>query len=377
MATADKTISFTVSAAAAAPAWFNAMADKTWATPVTNTLFSVRPSTLYGNFNSLTDAWTGGYVDQVRKEFGLCANGGHGDYGGNETYVCKLDVAAPAWVRLNNPSSPTGGSSGNSTAQGNYGDGTMRAVHGWNRCQFANGRVWYAGVDGMYSDGSWSTACWSFNRSTLQWVYHGIGIPSPGGGNIDGEGLCSIYEPTSGKIFALQAGASGAGIGMYSLDTNTFAIAQIANNFGSGKPKWGAAGLGYVFAGDTNNGRIGVIDAANPGAGITFRTPTGTFPGEPHGCVFHAPSRALLLWHGNGSSIIKIAIPANPLTGNYVVSTVAAAPGNTVTPSSPPVNGTFSRFNIIQDIGGGRSALVLVNNVNGPVYVYKLPVAGV
>lgn len=377
MATADKIITFNVSGPGGAPAWFTAMADKTWATPVTNTLDSVKPATLYGSHNAICTAWTGGYADQTRKEFGLCANGGHGDYGGNETYVVKMNVAAPAWVRLNNPSVASGGVDA-FNAKNDYGDGKMRAVHGWHRCTFGEDKVWYAGMDGTYSSGVQSSACWSFNRSSLTWQYLGLGIPSPGGGNLNTEAGAACYDPTSRKVWSTAVGGNAAGQGVWSVDCQTNAITQYAMDFGSGKPRWGAAGLGYAFFGDTQNGRIGVINTSNPGAGITFRTPTGgTFPGDSYGCVYHAASRALLLWHANGSSIIKIAIPANPLTGTYTISTITAAPSNIVTPTGAQPNGTYSRFNIIEDMGNGQSALVVVNSTTGATFVYKLPAAGV
>jgi hypothetical protein len=368
-----------------APAWFTAMADRTWSTPVTNTLDSVKPATLYGRHAGICDAWTGGFTDQVRKEYGLCANGGHGDYGGNETYVVKMNVASPAWVRLNNPSNPVGGTDARHS-MGNFGDGTMRPVHGWHRCTFGEGKVWYAGADGMFETGYQSSACWSFNRATLTWQHQGIAIPAPFGAfsNLNTEAGAACYDPVSRKVWSTATGQTepgasvGGGVGVWSIDCQTNAITTYPINFGSGNPRWAAAGLGFAFFGDTSNNRIGVIDTANPGAGITFRTPTGgTFPPDKSGCVFHAPSRALLLWHANGSSIIKIAIPANPLTGAYTISTIAAAAGNAVTPTGAQPNGTYSRFNIIEDMGNGQSALVVVNSTTGATFVYKLPAAGV
>jgi hypothetical protein len=360
-----------------APTWFLSMPDRTWATPVTNTLDSVKPSPLPpGSHAAICTAWTGGFVDPDRKEFGLCANGGHGDYGGNETYVVKLNVAAPAWQRLNTPSVASGG--GTFNAKNDYADGKMRSVHGWHRCTFGEGKVWYAGMDGIFSSGLQSSACWSFDRSTLTWEYLGLGIPNPGGGNLNTEAGAAVYDPVSRKVWSTATGGNAAGQGVWSVDVQTKAIVQYPITFGSGNPRWGAAGLGFVFFGDTSNGRIGVIDTSNPGAGITFRTPTGgAFPPDKSGCVFHAPSRALLLWHANGSSIIKIAIPANPLTGVYTISTIAAAPSNTVTPTGAQPNGTYSRFNLVPDMGNGQSALVIVNSTTGATFVYKLPAAGV
>ena len=48
---------------------------------------------------------------------------------------------------------------------------------------------------------------------------------------------------------------------------------------------------------------------------------------------------------------------------------------NAVTPSTAQSNGTFGRFNLMTI--GGIDVLVIVNDYNGPTYVYRLPDGGV
>jgi hypothetical protein len=95
--------------------------------------------------------------------------------------------------------------------------------------------------------------------------------------------------------------------------------------------------------------------------------------------VYHKPSRGVLVWNDSGSSLRKLSIPSNPLGTGYAWSTIGPGSGNAVTPRAfdGDFNGAFSKFNLIEDMGNGQSALCLVTSNAGPVYMYKLPVAGV
>lgn len=375
----------------AEPTWFANMGDKTWATPVSNTLDSVKP-VFGGDHPSVCTAWTGGCINEADREFILLANGGHGDYGGNEGYGCRLGVGSPAWERLSTPATASGGDTTGRTVvdthntQQNYGDGSMTAVHGWNRCCYANGRVWYPGIDGGFSAGNYSTAIWSWLRSTQVYTYHGLGITTIGGGNMIFQAGVGLYDRTNNLIWSCaREGANGSGQGLFSCNASTggsitaYGTGGSPVDFGSGDGGWGANcyDLGINIYGDVLNNRLAVLQTSSPSSGYTYRTPTGTFPIQGYGCVYHQPSRALLLWHNNGASLIKIAIPADPLTGSYAVTTVSASGSNAITPSAAATNGTFSRFNIIENMGNGQSALTLVNSTTGSTYVYKLPAAGV
>lgn len=103
--------------AGAVPAWWRNLSPGTWTTVASGaqqTLDSQRPAaianfpSLLANHGSLLTAWTGACTDQARREYLLCANGGHGDYGGNECYGLRLSQEQPAWVRLCEPT-PLGG----------------------------------------------------------------------------------------------------------------------------------------------------------------------------------------------------------------------------------------------------------------------------
>jgi hypothetical protein len=351
--------------------------------PVSNTLDAVKPNPLpSGNYGhrSICDSWTGGCVNQAGGELMLAANGGHTEYGGNEVYACAMRTESPAWARLTNPSSTSGGNASRNSA-GNYGDGTPRAVHGWHRCTFGNGRLWYAGLDGMYTpSGEWTTACYSFNRSTLRWTYHGLGLATLGG-DIDWQAGVGSYDPIGNRVWSSSgAGANSNGVSVYSVDAGSGAITT-HNIIHGRQPRCGAIAHDlrvWILVNPYQND-IAILNLADPNAGFEHTRPTGSPDAfsDGAGCVYHRASRALLFWDGYGANIRKLSIPPNPLTGAYTWSQVAPASNNPVVPSGPANEGTYGKFSIVEDMGNGQSALVLVNSTTGPVYVYKLPAAGV
>jgi hypothetical protein len=62
-----------------------------------------------------------------------------------------------------------------------------------------------------------------------------------------------------------------------------------------------------------------------------------------------------------------------------VVTEINPASGNSVTPQvasyqyGDQYRGTFSKFQMIEDMGNGQSAIVFVTSVFGSAFVYKLP----
>src|SRR6185436_1597589 len=107
--------------------------------------------------------------------------------------------------------------------------------------------------------------------------------------------------------------------------------------------------------------KIWVLNLANPSAGLTpIETGGSSSPGS--GAVYHKPSRAVLSWNNSGSTLRKLSIPSNPLGSGYSWSTISAASGNSVSPQAfdGDFQGSYSKFNIIEDMGNGQSALVLV-----------------
>jgi hypothetical protein len=383
VATTDKVIRFVVSAPGA-PSWFSAQTVKTWSTPVTNTIASV------GSGNAgIINPWTGGCADQVRGELLLVANGGHGDYSGNEVYALALRAASPSWVRLTNPSAATGGTDA-SNSQGNYGDGRMRPVHGWNQTTFANGRAWVCGMGGMYLSGNNSSAVWSFNRDAVgsgpfpvanaPWTYHGLAHTDTG--NMIMDGGVAAYDRVSGLVWAVPGiGTSSDGRAAFSVNATSGAITRYA--MGTNAPAGGHwAAIAYdtsprVMIIGTKQGPIRVINLETQtiSDAIVSGSPSGAV--EYCGAHYHQPSRAVLVYNTDfGTTIRKLKIPANPITGTYVWSAVTAATGGASPPGTLDANfrGVWNKFQLIEDMGNGQGALVTVHRVTGATYVYKLPV---
>mgnify|MGYP001198638826 CR=1 FL=1 len=377
--------------AGTAPKWFLDMPDNTWATPVVNRLDDVKPSPLPPGVEgqaAVCDDWTGGTVDQGRGEFILPAQGGHNGYYGNEVYAVALRDPAPAWRRVWGPSpnSSISTSGGGFNVKGAYADGQPRPVHGWNRpCCSSDGRVWLAGLDAMGSpEGFWSTACWSFdNRSRTGWTYHGLGVPNPPkpfGSAFSWQGGPAAYDRVTNRVWA--AAEYAVSDGGYSVDVATNEITRYnwvlpGNPFGGA---WSviAYDLRVWIVGSVHEKRLWILNLDNVSAGWIQKTTSGSPAAfdDGVGAVYHRPSRAILCWKDTyGASIRKLTVPADPFKGTYTWSTVNPAAANTVIPAPNPryPGRTYSKFQIIEDMGNGRSALCTVNSTVGATYVYKLP----
>ena len=408
-----------------APTWFLNMPDQTWTAIAGGAGYGaayqngaraadVGPSG--GTPAAIVSAWNGAMVDQSLGEFQMAAQGGHSDYGGNEVYVCQITAAVPGWVRLCDPT-PTSAQGPTVTTKNTdfpYADGRVRAGHTYNNQVAANGIIWKPCVPAQY-DSTEDTSCiYYFNRASLNgqtlpvpytsspWIdTHVLGMASWSGGNIGSgpvEGGSAVYDRFTGNIWQmLVAGVNGSGQGVYSFTTTNLSsvtATQWPFGLGSGSGvRWGALAYGLRNATDSgvwivfdngSGGRLLLADlqnpSSNPHGALTVATMSGSFPAFTYGggAVYHAASRAVLVWDNSGANIVKVAVPVTaPLTGTYAISTVTPSASNAVTPSAANSNGTYGRFNIIEDMGNGQSALVVYNDITQPIYVYKLPVAGI
>jgi len=165
-----------------APQWFVDQAPGTWSKiagasgqRIGDVLPGYQPWTSAGSASTIITSWTGGSVNQGRRELLLVANGGHADYSGNEAYGLQLGEATPRWRRLTDPTTSaqigTVDSSGrpvDNVSVAAYGDGRPRAMHTFQVPQFVDGRVWFA-YQNSYSSGPGSSCMgiWSFDREAL------------------------------------------------------------------------------------------------------------------------------------------------------------------------------------------------------------------
>jgi hypothetical protein len=378
-----------------APAWFVNMQDRTWATPVSNLLSAVRPSGVsVSDQNQVCDAWTGASVDQSRGEYIFAAQGGHGTYAGNEIYSCNLRNASPAWSRVWGASasvsaSGVSGSGGDSSLNGlgNYADGQPRCGHGYAQPASGNGKIWLAGISGMASsNGYWTTATYSFDRATQAWTYWGKGSPNAGTDGTNWEGAPAVVDTSTGTVWAKANGGDSNGlfscttagvIRTYNLPA-TVAVSTSGNGYSGfhaiiGR-YWVCVGTSYGTPG------VYVLNLDSPASGWTqcpLATSGTAMPLSGGWGVYHAASRAFICWNNSGANLYKLSVPANPAAGTYTWQGIVTPNSGGVTPSSGSAQGTFGKFNIINDMGNGQSALVLTNRNTDPTYVYKIPASGV
>lgn len=389
-------------AAGSAPAWFNSQSDNTWTAIASSTGQRITdhiPSpvphvdTFGDSPNSICTAWTGGSVDQVRKEYLLCANGGHGDYPGNECYALTLTAATPAWRRI---SAPTPNSSmtnwPNSGPDGLNLDGRPRAMHNTFQC-FGNGRVWMPYMNSVTSgNGGHFNRQISFNRdllgaaltpapySTNPW--NDYGSLSGVNNNVAGFGV-AVHHNVRNRAYGLAGNGAN--------NTNWWFVNTSGGSIGTGQAftssqtfgHWGtwavcASDLDIVVAGDHLRNAVCVLNCAtNTWTQVTNITGSGYYQQNAGGA--YCPINKTIAV-GNpptvGNTFLKLQIPTsggayNP-SGQWVWSQVAGG-GSTITSVTDKA---FSRWNIVEDMGNGRSALVFVGGIAMSTFVYKIPAAG-
>lgn len=407
------------------PAWFLAMPDQTWAAIAQGAsngstyqqgarLSDVAPNPAPpGNTGqtAIVNAWTSAAVNQGRRTIYLPAQGGHADYWGNEVYALDLSTAQPAWQRIWGPTPNAQISTtdlGYNHLSMAYADGSPRPLHGWQNvfCS-ADGRVWIT-MSNANPSGEWSTVCYSIDPSNTAagWMFHGRLYPSIPGGSPgssfswqDGAGA---WDPVTDTIW--KAADFATGNGTVSIDcATTVAAGQQNQSTGPQTPGstvystympsppdwtgWSAVLKDFTrrcwLVGRATAGQLEIMDVVNsPGVwhGITT-SGTGRW-NNSDGAVYHPASKAVLVYGtALGASMMKLAITGtDPLTASYAWSTIAPNASNTITPvpgQPSNFNGVFSKFNLIEDMGNGQSALIVVCDPAGPTYVYKLPVGGV
>lgn len=306
-------------------------------------------------------------------------------------------------------------------------DGRMRAVHGWNSCIFANDKIWYAHQSSPSGNGYSTPHAWAFNRTftgiptspggrALAWTkdagpWAWLGTSDTGAkeaqsrGEQFGVAPPSALDPVTGKIWT--AHATTATRVWSSLDTRSGVIKRsdvvngYANNTGqdgrwavvvvdpSGQDRWRI----WVAPAPDAKGLVALnLKASNPYAAAAWTvypvSDLAAISAAGLGAVYHKASKSIIL--GNplslkGGQLLKLRVPTNAdgtfnVGGRWEVSSLAPATSSSADPTagtSTSNNGAWSKFNLIEDMGNGQSALVVCMEVDQPTYVYKLPVQGV
>jgi len=358
-----------------APAYFTSMTDKTWATIATSgnvasQSYTPLPDGSTGQAGVMS-AWGGAVIDKLRQSMKIPAQGGHSDWSGNEVYELLLNVTTPAWVRVKDTRYTYGTGSA-------MDDGSPRATHGRNMIAYCDNtnEVIISSIVGDAPNGNSNSGLFRLS-SSLVWT-QGASNAIDSGFEAGG---CE-YDPTTSYLWIVGA-QSNTSVSRYNPATNT----HTGYNWYLNRGYYGGTAIsptkrcfvhvgGHLVATDS----IVFLDLDNV-ATTGWQTPAAVSGSGPTtqglGLVWHAASGAFLTWE-SGSTLYKLTPPANIVSGTWVWSTVSADASNAVTPSTKQAQGTYGRFNILENVGGsGRDMLVLVNAINESTYVYKLPAGGV
>ena len=359
--------------------------------------------------SAVTNDWTGGTALQARGEYVLPAQGGHNGYYGNEIYALALREATPSWRRIWGPTPNELISTSEHPLNAPYtayADGSPRPVHGWFHVQAsrADERIWLLAT-GANPSGTWTTETYSIARADLAagWTYHGrlwtdIGGPS----DFFYQSGPSAYDPVTRTIWK---GAEASNISPFFVSFDVARVVAAGAQPPSGPLVTGANGyLGYGVGrlgnawsavvhglgrrvwimGAPAEERIAILDLDDPSAGVVKVAPSGAAPpgfGSHMGAVWLAASRAVVVGGLSGADqedarLWKLEVPDDPVAGSYAWSEIVPAAG-VVPTSSSQYRGTYSKLQLIEDMGNGQSAIVFVTDVRGPTYVYRVPAGGV
>lgn len=133
------------------PAWRQGMAPWQWKEIPTTSLSAVTPpQNTGGGLYGRLDAWNGVAADE--RSLYLAASGGHADYAGNEVYQMDLNVDAPTWIILRQPTP----ANQIMLDVAHYADGRPTSSHNYYNLHFVRSlnRVFRFGVGSAWGSGN-------------------------------------------------------------------------------------------------------------------------------------------------------------------------------------------------------------------------------
>jgi len=220
--------------------------------------------------------------------------------------------------------------------------------------------------------------------STNPWVNHGVlsGINT----NVALFGV-GVFHRYRHRAYGL--GGNGAN------NTNWWYVNTLGPTLGTGASftsgqsfgHWGgwavcAHDLDIIVAGDHLRNAICVLDCVtNTWTQISNVSGSGFFSSNSGG-VYVAKNRVIGIGHPTttGSTIYRLTIPTTTANGKIVYNPSGTWAWSNFTPSGATVTTeavhTYSRWNIVEDMGDGRSAIVYCGGIDYPTYVYKIPASG-
>lgn len=378
------------------PSWFASAANSTWGTipgTGTGTIRAAHATLGTGaDCSTIVTAWNSPAWDQDKKQIIFVGAGGHGDYSGNEAYVCPLTGATNGWARLNTPAPSDASDSLNTTGQRS--DGSMTATHTYGNIVYAAGKVWFPGLASVSGSTGWpTTACWNWDQNALSngrrgYTYLGKACTTMSGPYQPSmyDGWCA-YDPVDRNVWlvAMEANGGATAPGLWKVSVDTGAITQYPIASGSLVYGWLVCIpekrilLARGESGFRNN--LIRLDLENPNAGWVNCVESGTPRGQRGDAAVYHPQagthgKVYVMGGTNLSTVRTLTVPS-ALTGTWawgsatLLGTAPASPQS----GSGGSGSFFKKLGLIENFGG-RSMLALVNSVDNPVYFVKLPVGG-
>lgn len=354
--------------------------------------------------SAVTNVWTGACTYQSGGEYLLPSQGGHNAYYSNEVYSLALRQAVPTWRRIWGPTPNAQILTSEYFPNYNppytgYEDGAPRTSHGWySLICTAAGRIITTLQDANPS-GTWDTGCYSLdvNNPNLGWTFHGrLWTEIPGGqpgSTFAYQSGPGAYDPVSNKFYRAAEGAVGNGA--VGVDVSTMLSAGGQSKVTGPQVPGSILYDLYIPGGPLSDGwsvilddmsprcwvvgsptdrALYIMDLSNPTKGFVKKLTTGSPDGFAGalGAAYHKSSKSILVGGKEiGNNIRRLNIVGNnPLTAAYTWTNLPLT-GSTPK-ASPQYAGTFSKFQMIEDMGNGQSAVVMATNVDGPTYVAKI-----
>jgi hypothetical protein len=367
--------------------------------------------------SGIASAWCGASTDQRRGEVMLVAGGGHADYPGNEGYALALRDSRPGWRRISEPT-PQARLTQLTVTNGvmTYSDGRPRADHNSGWPVWGDGRIWFGAQSAATSgNGDAGSGAYSYNRDALGTAL----TPMPHTDNGGAINPWQIHGQVPGMELAQSNGAYTFGSACFDRYTHQYwafagfgwdrttpfywRVKTIGPTLGArqafqannGNPFFNcgwAVSLydlgGYILLCDVANQRMILFDPRLEGQLSAFTVVSnisGTFRLNTK-CSAHYIARnntiAVIDPSAYGREINRIAVPTTVTNGRKVLNPSGTWAGSILSPSGPsftlPADAgkTYTRIQLVEDMGDGRSALVYVPRIDAPTYVYKIPAGG-
>ncbi|MDP3733995.1 MAG: hypothetical protein Q8R37_02095, partial [Nanoarchaeota archaeon] len=328
-----------------------------WSQIPNTKLSSVCPPDAFGySFSTKCDlvisAWGGGIADTKRNRM-IIWGGGHGDYAGNEVYA--LDLADLKMKRLNNPSSPTSGSSPSTS------DGKANSRHTYSGLAYVEHLdKMYVFSGSLYSSGVAQSDTWFLDMATLQWERVIASGPS---GNYN---VHAFYDPQTKKIFLGDRDS----LWRFDPDLKTYTrIASYSHDLPTSSVLDPNRRIWLTIGGTYNSPNSPFVKAINVDTGATVSMnlngcsaiTTAQAPGNGDGSgpamAYDPVADEIVAWM-TGDTIWIIDLE----TKSCMSRTFAGGPG------TPTTQGTYGRFRYFPD----HDAFVIVNKPSQDAYILRL-----